>query len=150
MRKKCILVFLFTLTMGLAACSSGSRESTGPAETILEQEPENKEPAISETNDDETPKPEAAEDTEKETVQDEEVIEADPITGIVKAYADDTITIKDPGDGLFYYFSTENAEIIEGDSPIAVGDTVEITYRGLLGNEKNPGEAVKIAAVIVK
>ena len=135
MRKKCILVFLFTLTMGLAACSSGSRESTGPAETIMEQEPENKEPAESETNDDETPKPEAAEDTEKETVQDEEVIEADPITGIVKAYADDTITIKDPG---------------EGDSPIAVGDTVEITYRGLLGNEKNPGEAVKIAAVIVK
>ena len=86
--------------MGLAACSSGSKENTGPAETILEQEPENKEPAISETNDDETSKPEAAEDTEKETVQDEEVIEADPITGIVKAYADDTITIKDPGDGL--------------------------------------------------
>ena len=116
----------------------------------MEQEPENKEPAISETNDDETSKPEAAEDTEKETVQDEEVIEADPITGIVKAYADDTITIKDPGDGLFYYFSTQNAEIIEGDSPIAVGDTVEITYRGLLGDEKKPGEAVKIAAVIVK
>ncbi len=44
---------------------------------------------------------------------------------------------------MLYYFSPENAQILEGfstenaqatggDSPIAVGDKVEISYRGLI------------------
>ena len=69
----------------------------------------------------------------------EETTIADPITGFVEKYADNTIIIKDPGDGLSYYFSTKDAEIIEGDLPIVAGDKVEVTYQGLLGDEKNPG-----------
>ena len=75
----------------------------------------------------------------KESVEPEETTIADPITGFVEKYADNTIIIKDPGDGLSYYFSTKDAEIIEGDLPIVAGDKVEVTYQGLLGDEKNPG-----------
>ena len=95
-------------------------------------------------------KSESTEDAGKESSTAEENIESDPITGIVKKYEDNTIIIKDPGGGMFYYFSTKNTEIIEGDSPITVGDKVEITYQGLLGNESHPGPALKIVADIVK
>ena len=72
---------------------------------------------------------------------------ADPITGIVEEYTDDTITIKDPGDGLSYYFLLKDAQIVEGDLPIAVGDKVEVTYQGLLGDVKNPGECSVICKI---
>lgn len=47
-------------------------------------------------------------------------------------------------EALIYYFSTQNAQIIEGDSPIAIGENVEITYRGVMGDEEYPGMAVKV------
>lgn len=59
-----------------------------------------------------------------------------PLLELLKKYADDIIIIKDPGDEILYYFSTKDAQIVEGDSPIVVGDKVESTYRGLLGDEK--------------
>ena len=42
------------------------------------------------------------------------------------------------------HFSTKNAQVTEGDSPIAAGDVVEITYRGVMGDEEHPGVAVKV------
>ncbi|MDE6389646.1 MAG: hypothetical protein K2L82_17865 [Lachnospiraceae bacterium] len=152
MKKKCILVFMMVLTMGMTACSSDSKENTVPTETSVEQETENNDVSKAETKPDtaESPKSNNIENAGTEPTADEENIESDPITGIVEKYADDIIIIKDPGDEILYYFSTKNAQIAEGDSPIAVGDTVEITYRGLLGDEKNPCEAVKIVADIIK
>lgn len=71
----------------------------------------------------------------------------DPIIGIVDKFADNIIAIKDAGDpDLVYYFSTQNAQVVEDDSPIAVGDRVAITYRGVMGDEEHPGEAVKVMA----
>ncbi|MDE6404399.1 MAG: hypothetical protein K2M20_01955 [Lachnospiraceae bacterium] len=127
------------LAMGMAACSSDRKEETAAVDTIAE-------PEVIAT---EVSREEDMEDT-KEYAAPEETVEADPITGIVESYADNTIIIKDPGDEILYYFSTKDAQIVEGDPPIAVGDKVEITYRGMLGDEKNPGEAVKIVADIVK
>lgn len=152
MKKKCILVSMIVLAMGMTACSSGSEESTMLTETVAEREPEKEDVSKAETNPDtaEFPKSDNIENAEAEPVVDGENTESDPITGIVEKYEDNTIIIKDPGDEILYYFSTENAQIVEGDSPIAVGDKVEITYRGLLGDEKNPCEAVKIVADIVK
>lgn len=149
MKKKCILVFMIVLAMGMTACSSDSKENTVAAETNVERETENEDVPQAEI------KPSAAESSKSdnntanaktEPTADEENPEGDPITGIVEKYVDDIIIIKDPGDEILYYFSTKDAQIVEGDSPIAVGDKVEITYRGLLGDEKNPGEAIKIVA----
>ena len=55
--------------------------------------------------------------------------------------------IKNPDDDMLYYFSAKNAQIVEGNSPIAVGDIVEITHQGLLGDGEHPGEAGKIVAI---
>lgn len=69
----------------------------------------------------------------------------DPIIGIVDKFTDNVIVIKDAGDpDLVYYFSTQNAQVAEGGSPIAAGDRVAIFYRGVMGDEGHPGEAVKI------
>ena len=150
MKQKCILVFMVILTIGMTACSSDSKEDSALTETIAERETENEDLSETETNATESPKSDITEDVGKESATDDENIEGDPITGIVENYADDIIIIKDSSDEMLYYFSTKNAQISEGDSPIAVGDKVEVTYQGLLGDEKNPGEAVKIVAVIVK
>lgn len=139
MKKKWILVFMMILTMGMTACSSDSKESAVSEETVTEQQTENEETTES-----------TAELTESTEAESEIKVESDPITGIVEKYEDQIITIKDPGDGLFYYFSTKNTQIAEEDSHIAVGDKVEITYQGLLGNEKNPGEAVKLVVLTVE
>lgn len=139
MKKKYAAVLTLVLAMGMAACSSDRKEETAAVDTIAE-------PEVIAT---EVSREEDMEDT-KEYAAPEETVEADPITGIVESYADNTIIIKDPGDEILYYFSTKDAQIVEGDPPIAVGDKVEITYRGMLGDEKNPGEAVKIVADIVK
>lgn len=75
----------------------------------------------------------------------EEISVGDPIIGIVDKFADNIIVIKDAGDpDLVYYFSTKNAQVVEGDSPISAGDRVAITYRGVMGDEGHPGEAVKV------
>ncbi len=140
MEKKWILVFMIILAMGITACSFNSVEDAVSTESIVEQETESEKVAetkILETKNAamEPSKSESTEDAGKESSTAEENIESDPITGIVKKYEDNTIIIKDPG---------------EGDSPITVGDKVEITYQGLLGNESHPGPALKIVADIVK
>ena len=60
------------------------------------------------------------------------------------SYADNIIAIEDEGDGIIYYFSTENALAAGEDASITVGDRVQITYQGGLGDEEHPGRAVKI------
>ncbi len=139
MKRKYAAVLTLVLAMGMTACSPDRKEEAAAIDTIAE-------PEVTAT---EESREEVMEDT-KEYAAFEETVEADPITGIVESYADNTIIIKDPGDEILYYFSTKDAQIVEGDPPIAVGDKVEITYRGMLGDEKNPGEAVKIVADIVK
>lgn len=47
-------------------------------------------------------------------------------------------------------FSTESAHAVEGDSLIAVGGRVEISYQGVIGNENHPGKAVKIVMIPVE
>ena len=77
----------------------------------------------------------------------EEINQGDPVLGIVDRYTDGVIVIKDADDeDLVYYFSTQDAQIIEGESPIAAGELVEITYRGVMGDEEHPGTAVKVVS----
>lgn len=44
----------------------------------------------------------------------------------------------------------ENAQPAEEDSQIALGDKVEISYRGTLDGEEHPSEAVKIVVITVE
>lgn len=167
MKRKCILIFLIVLTMGMTACSSESKENTVSVETDSPQETDQKK--NTDTKDEETEtnlvepsKPKIAEEDEKASPEDEEITEGDPITGIVEKYEGNKITIRTPEDDMLYYFSTENAQILEGfstenaqvaegDSPIAVGDKVEISYRGLINfDEEHPDEAVKIVVITVE
>lgn len=167
MKRKCILIFLIVLAMGMTACSSESKENTVSVETDSPQETDQKK--NTDTKDEETEtnlvepsKPKIAEEDEKASPEDEEITEGDPITGIVEKYEGNKITIRTPEDDMLYYFSTENAQILEGfstenaqeaegDSPIAVGDKVEISYRGLINfDEEHPDEAVKIVVITVE
>ena len=89
--------------------------------------------------------PPASENNGGEHSDMEDISVGDPIIGIVDKFADNIIVIKDAGDpDRVYYFSTQNAQVVEGDSPIAVGDRVAIFYRGVMGDEEHPGEAVKV------
>ena len=140
MKRKCILMFMIVLAMGMTACSSVSKEEA-------------------ETNLVESSKPEIAEEDGKVSPEDEEITEGDPIAGIVEKYEGSKITIRTPEDDMLYYFSTENAQILEGfstenaqaaegGSTIAVGDKVEISYRGLIDfDEEHPSEALKIVVI---
>ena len=157
MKKKLILMSMIALAMGTTACSSESKGDGVSVETDFRQETEKEEIAdtkTAETNDVELPKPEITE-AEENTV-------CDPIAGIVEKYEGSTITIKNPDDDMLQYFSTENAQILEGfstesaresegDLSIAVGDKVEVSYRGLIDfDEEHPSEAVKIVVITVK
>ena len=167
MKKKFILMFMITLAMGMTACSSGSKGDAVSVETDSRQETDKEETADtkmteSETNDVELPKPEIIEEDGEASPEDEENTVCDPIAGIVERYEGNTITIKNPDDDMLYYFSTENARILEGfstesaqeaegDLSIAVGDKVEISYRGLIDfDEEHPSEAVKIVVITVE
>ena len=167
MKRKCILIFLIALAMGMTACSSESKGDSVSVETDFWQETDREETADTkttetETNDVELPKPEITEDNRKASPEDEENTVRDPIAGIVEKYEGNTITIKNPDDDMLYYFSTENAQILEGFSTesaqeaegepsIAVGDKVEISYRGLIDfDEEHPDEAVKIVVITVE
>lgn len=44
-------------------------------------------------------------------------------------------------------YSTESAHEAKGGSTIAVGDKVEISYRGTLDDEEHPTQAVKIVII---
>ncbi len=155
MKKRFLLALMMVLAMGMTACSSKPKEDGAATEAATEPENESEsgkasgqEAAAGTDNADEgNAGKEIAEDGNEEEAPEEEIPEgvtADPITGIVQKYEDDVIVIFDEGDGLTYYFSTKNAQ------PIAVGDVVRVTYRGLLGGEDNPGEAVKIVAGVVR
>ena len=140
------------LAMGMAAYSSDLKKGTMPEKTVVEQETHSEETAETKTNGAEPSKPEPME-TQKDgedSKADEENIEAGPITRIVEKYKGTTITIRDPGNEMFYYFSTEGANIVEGGTHIAVGNKVEISSQGLLSDEMHPDEAVKIVAVTDK
>ena len=167
MKRKCILIFMIVLTMGMTACSSESKGDSVSVETDSQQETDREETADTktteiETNDVEMPKPEITEENRKASPEDEENTVCDPIAGIVEKYEGNTITIKNPDDDMLYYFSTENAQILEGcstesakeaegDHSIAVGDKVEISYRGLINfDEEHPDEAVKIVVITVE
>ena len=167
MKRKYTLIFLIVIAMGMTACSSESKEDTVSVETDSRQETDKEESADTkateaETNHVEPSKPEIAEEDGKASLEDGENTEGDPIAGIVEKYEGSTITIKNPDDDMLYYFSTENAQILEGfstenaqasegDSPITVGDKVEISYRGLIDfDEEHPSEAVKIVVITVE
>ena len=158
-----VVVFMFSiiLVMGMAACSSDTNGGTdsgaavgpmttaeAPQETVASKletpttpETETSQPEVGKT---ETTAPE---NKGNEYSDAEEISVGDPLVGIVDRFADDIIVIIDTNDSdLVYYFSTKNAQVVEGDSPIAAGDRVEITYRGVMGDEEHPGEAVKVVA----
>jgi len=159
MKRKNILIFLVVIAMGMTACSPDLKEDTVSVETDSRQETEKEETADTkaaetETNPVEPSQPEISEENGK--------VSPDPIAGIVEKYEGSKITIRTPEDDMLYYFSTENAQILEGfstesaqaaegDSPIAVGDKVEISYRGLIDfDEEHPSEAVKIVVITVE
>ena len=156
MKKKFVLIFMVVVAMGMTACSSESKGDAVSVETDSRQETDKEETADmktteTETNDVELQKPEIAEEDRKAFPEDEENTEGDPIAGIVEKYEGNTITIKNPDDDMLYYFSTESAQEAEGDSSIAVGDKVEISYWGLIDfDEEYPSEAVKIVVITVE
>ena len=137
-----VVVFMFSiiLVMGMAACSFDTSDGVDQgSETPQSEAGKMETPKTQETT--------APEDNGNEYPDAEEISVGDPIVGIVDQFADNIIAIKDAGDpDLVYYFSTQNAQVVEGDSPIAVGDMVAITYRGVMGDEEHPGEAVKVVA----
>ena len=156
MKRKNILIFLVVIAMGMTACSSDLKEDTVSVETDSRQETEKEEiadtkAAETETNPVEPSQPEISEENGK--------VSPDPIAGIVEKYEGNKITIRTPEDDMLYYFSTENAQIlegfstesahaVEGDYSIAVGDKVEISYRGLIDfDEEHPSEALKIVVI---
>ena len=130
------------------AASNPVTPTTQGTETPNTSETETSQPEDEERVTPKTTAPVAAsEDIENEYSDEEETSVGDPIVGIVDKFADSIIVIKDAGDpDLVYYFSTQNAQVVEGDSPITAGDMVEITYRGVMGDEEHPGEAVKVVA----
>ena len=167
MKRKFILIFMIGIAMAITACSSESKKNSISVETESRQETDKKETTETKTektevNDVKSPKLEPTEENGKASPEDGESTEGDPIAGIVEKYEGNTITIRTPEDDMLYYFSTENAQILEGfstenaqaaegDSPIAVGDKVEISYRGMIDfDEKNPDEAVKIVVITVE
>jgi len=148
MKRKNILIFLVVIAMGMTACSPDLKEDTVSVETDSRQETEKEETADTkaaetETNPVEPSQPEISEENGK--------VSPDPIAGIVEKYEGSKITIRTPEDDMLYYFSTESAQAAEGDSPIAVGDKVEISYRGLIDfDEAHPSEAIKIVVITVE
>ena len=143
---------------GPMASAGSSLETVTPnPETPTGPETATPKPEMSSTSETETSQPEVGKTAASETtapedigngyLNTEEISVGDPIIGIVDKFADNIIVIKDAGDpDLVYYFSTKNAQVVEGDSPIAAGDMVAISYRGVMGYEEHPGEAVKVVA----
>lgn len=177
MKRKFALIFMMVIAMGMTACSSEPKEDAISVNTDSQQETEQEETADTktadmetteiETNNVEPSEPEITEDNGidrqeiEEIVDIEDIPQGDPIAGIVEAYDGNTITVRTPEDDMLYHFSAENVPILEGystenahaveeDFSIAVGDKVEVSYRGLLDDEEHPIDAVKIVVVPVE
>lgn len=163
MKRKWMLIFIIVMVAGMTACSSASKKDAISTETNSRQETATEETAsakTTETIDTIVPAPKIAKADENTSIENDKSKLCDPMVGIVEKYEDNLITIKDPDDDMLYYFFTENAQILEGfstetaqpaaeDFPIAVGDKVEISYRGTLDDKEHPTEAVKIVVVPV-
>lgn len=152
MKKRYVLAVVIILAIGMTACSFESKEraanegTVGGSETIRAENTETKS-ADTELINEELSEADAARSEEKEDSDALEISRGDPIVVIVDRYEDSIIVARDMDDeALLYYFSTEDAEVIEGDSHIAAGDIVEITYQGVQGDEEHPGTAVKVVA----
>lgn len=162
MKKKYVLVAIVAVAMSMTACSLGSKEGTKDAGAVesktIQAENTGARPADVESNNTDSVNTEpvntepsevkAAESDEKEDSGAVEIPQGDPIVVSVDRYEDNVIVARDLDDeDIIYYFSTKDAEVIEGDSPIAAGDIVEITYQGVQGDMEHPGMAVKVVAL---
>ena len=159
MKRKYTLIFVIVIAMGMTACSSESKEETISVGTDSQQETDQEASVDTKAAETET---NLVEPSEPEMAEEDGQVSPDPIAGIVEKYEGSTITIRTPEDDMLYYFSTENAQIlegfstesahaVEGDFSIAVGDKVEISYRGLIDfDEEHPDEAVKIVVITVE
>lgn len=139
-KKKIVLLMLSViLILVMTACSYGLKEEASLEDIV--------EPKTTKEENTETSDTNAVVNDEKLDSATEEIAEGDPIVAMVERYEDNIIVLRDLDDeDIIYYFSTQNAQVIEGISPIAAGDIVEITYRGVQGDKENPGEAVKVVA----
>ena len=171
MKRKLILILTIALTMVMTGCSPEPKEdeisvgNDSPKETVQEEAADVKTVDAKST---ESSKPKITEDTGKtvseaeenpvEEIPVEEIPAGDPMAGIVEKYEENILTLRTPEDDMLYYFFTENAPILEGystesaheaegGSTIAVGDKVEISYRGTLDDEEHPTQAVKIVII---
>ena len=147
MKKKSVLAAVIILTMGITACSFNSKGDEPQTGTIDGQKATSEENPETAPADAQSPEIDVPENDVPEISDALEIPQGDPVIGIVDKYENDVITIRDAEDeDIVLYFSTRDAQIIEGDTPIAVGDTVEITYTGVQGTEAQPGTAVKVVA----
>ena len=139
MKRKFALIFMMAIAMGMTACAAESKEDAASVNTDSRQETDQ-------------------EVEEIEEIEEKDIPQGDPIAGIVEAYDGNTITVRTPEDDMIYHFSAENVPILEGystenahaveeDFSIVIGDKVEVSYRGLLDDEKHPIDAVKIVVV---
>ncbi len=173
MKRKLILILTIALTMVMTGCSPEPKEdeisvgNDSPKETVQEEAADVKtvdaKSTETEAKSTESSKPEITEETgktasEAEEIPVEEIPAGDPMAGIVEKYEGSILTLRTPEDDMLYYFFTENAPILEGystesaheaegGSTIAVGDKVEISYRGTLDDEEHPTQAVKIVII---
>jgi hypothetical protein len=172
-KRKLILILTIALTMVMTGCSPEPKEdeisvgNDSPKETVQEEAADVKtvdaKSTETEAKSTESSKPEITEETgktasEAEEIPVEEIPAGDPMAGIVEKYGGSILTLRTPEDDMLYYFFTENAPILEGystesaheaerGSTIAVGDKVEISYRGTLDDEEHPTQAVKIVII---
>jgi len=172
-KRKLILILTIALTMVMTGCSPEPKEdeisvgNDSPKETVQEEAADVKtvdaQSTETEEKSTESSKPEITEETgktasETEEIPVEEIPAGDPMAGIVEKYGGSILTLRTPEDDMLYYFFTENAPILEGystesaheaegGSTIAVGDKVEISYRGTLDDEEHPTQAVKIVII---
>lgn len=136
MKKLYQLAIMAMLAIAMTACSSEPKEKDGTNPTGAAVDPATRQDGLWE-----------ADQESLLEIDPADIPQGDPIVGIVAKYENGILVIKDGSDeDLIYYFSTQNAEIIEGEPPIAVGELVEITYQGVMGDEEQPGMAVKVVA----
>ena len=157
MKKKYVSAVIVAVAMAMSACSFGPKEGTEDAGTVYESEtlqvenpgtePSDTKSANTEPTNMEPSETDAAWSNEQEDSDIVEIPQGDPLVAVVDSYEDNIIVVRDLDDeDIIYYFSTQDAEVIEGDSPIVAGDIVEITYQGVQGDREHPGMAVKVVA----